>query len=120
MMIRSERIAEFMLWSPEERELCVNIHRAMNSETKTVETKSVREDKPRRRRRVIVKRENSCKPWSDDEDLTILQVVEEYGHNERAWGMLSRELKRTRKAVSVRYYGVLMKANQQADGKENS
>ena len=109
MMIKSERIAEFMSWTKEERELCVSIHRAINVESKPSAVELKQQVMNTRKRRVVVKRENSCKAWTDDEDLTILEIVGEYGAGNKAWGMLARELKRTRKAIGVRYYGVLNK-----------
>jgi hypothetical protein len=114
-MIKSERIAEFMSWTIEERELCACIHsRNVGSKPSAVEMKQ-QLIQPRKRR-VIVKRENSCKPWTDDEDLAILEIVGEHGPGNKAWGILSRELKRSRKAIGVRYYATLNKKTNQTNG----
>ena len=98
-----------MSWTNEERELCVSIHRAINVESKPSAVELKQQVMNTRKRRVIVKRENSCKPWTDDEDFAILEIVSEHGPGVKAWGMLSRELKRSRKAIGVRYYGVVNK-----------
>jgi hypothetical protein len=114
-MIKSERIAEFMSWTIEERDLCACIHfRNVGSKPSAVEM--TEQPVAPRKRRVAVKRENSCKPWTDDEDLAILEIVGEYGAGNKAWGMLSRELKRSRKAIGVRYYATLNKKINKTNG----
>ena len=106
-MIRPEKISEFMGWTKEERELCVSICRAIDSGAEPNNMKQTQVLPRPKKRRSLVKRENSCKPWTDDEDLAILEAVAEYGSTNKAWGILSRELKRSRKAVGVRYYSTL-------------
>lgn len=98
-------IKEFLSWTHEQQQCCVAVFEAMNKSTESIPTIETRSSRIRRK----VKRPNGNKPWSEDEDFAIMEVVEEFQPGMRAWRKLARLLGRTSKAVAVRYYQVLNK-----------
>lgn len=112
----SARIAQFLTWTPQQQQMCIDIHNILNKPLVTPEpvaqstqnAQSLLANYPKHLTSVNstytkIKSERLDR-WTQEDDLEILAAIEEHGATASTFRMLAPKLLRTDKAVASRWH----------------